>query len=79
MGLQTYTRSMLSVDPKQQRAETDTHALSHTFILFSGAKAEVHHVALMFGVKGFPFTPSLDFSQQNQVWPLTSVSDPQKE
>lgn len=27
----------------------------------------------------FFFTLSLDSSQQNQVWPLTSVSDPQRE
>lgn len=48
MGLQTYTRSMLSIDPKHQRA--DTHTLSHTSILFSVdfAKAEAQHVALLF-------------------------------
>lgn len=36
----------------------------------------------LYGVRGFSmglFTQSLDISQQNQVWPLTSVSDPRRE
>lgn len=35
MGLLTQTCSMLSIDPEQQRADTDSRTLSHTFILFS--------------------------------------------
>lgn len=51
-----------SIDPKQQRADTDKHTLSRTFILFSVdlnteeqslAEAEAHRVALMRGVRGF--------------------------
>lgn len=52
MGLQTYTRSVLSI-AQSGKERTDTHTLSDNFILFSVdlAKAEAHHVVLMFGLR----------------------------
>lgn len=33
MGLLTYTCSLLSVDPKQHRADTDTHIITQIYIV----------------------------------------------